>query len=85
MKIRTFQKWKAAFIGYASVYNKPFEVPITNCQELNITLQYPITKAGWDEAQRLLRMNNPHLPILMLLALTPINTDETDEVEVTIK
>ena len=85
MKIQTFQKWKAAFAGYAPTYDKPSGVLITNCQELNITLQYPITIAGWNKAEQILRMDNPHMSLLILLALTPIDTNQTYAVKVTTK
>ena len=85
MKIQTFQKWKAAFTGYATTYDKPSGVPITNCEELNITLQYPITLEGWEKVRQILTMNNPHMTMIILLALTPINTDNTYAVKVTTK
>ena len=85
MKIQTFQKWKAAFTGYAPTYDKPSGVPITNCEELNITLQYPITLEGWEKVRQILTMNNPHMTMIILLALTPINTDNTYAVKVTMK
>ena len=85
MKSQTFQKWKAAFTGYAPTYDKPSGVPITNCEELNITLQYPITLEGWEKVRQILTMNNPHMTMIILLALTPINTDNTYAVKVTTK